>query len=314
MNYAMGADIGGTTVKLGIFTVDGTLKRKWEIPTRTQNHGKQILSDIASSCKEMLKELGLSLSEFSGIGIGVPGSVSDNGFVDVCVNLGWKDMDVKSEMEGLLGLPVRAGNDANVAALGEMWQGGGKGYKDVVMVTLGTGVGGGIIVDGKIVTGAHGYGGEIGHIMINPHEEEFCNCGKRGCLEQYCSATGIVRMTKKALEQYEGETKLFSINLTAKDIFDEAKRGDDFACRQVESFSARLARGLSFISCVTDPEIFVIGGGVSKAGRIIIDSVQKKFCDFTYGKQKNTKFALALLGNDAGIYGCAKLVLYTKEE
>lgn len=308
--YAIGADVGGTTVKLGIFTTEGVLKHKWEIPTKTADHGRQILPDIAASCKETIKELELDLSDFAGIGIGVPGPVSEQGFVDVCVNLGWKDLDIRQELETLLGLPVRAGNDANVAALGEMWQGGGKGYQDVVMVTLGTGVGGGIIVGGKIISGSHGYGGEIGHILMNPHEEEYCNCGKRGCLEQYCSATGIVRMTRKALEKYEGETVLRGADpLTAKDIFDGAKAGDAFACKAVDRFAARLARGLSFISCVTDPEIFVIGGGVSKAGEIITEKVQGRFCDFTFGKQKETRFALAQLGNDAGIYGCAKLVI-----
>ena len=186
--YLLGADVGGTTVKLGLFTVYGTLLDKWEIPT-DHSEDSDILRDVAVSCEKMMEQKGLSKDEFAGIGLGVPGPVHGDGSVDLCVNLGWGEKAVKADMEELLGIPAAVGNDANVAALGEMWQGGAKGHENVVMVTLGTGVGGGIIVDGKMIAGAHGYGGEIGHIMINTHETEKCNCGKCGCLEQYCSAT-----------------------------------------------------------------------------------------------------------------------------
>lgn len=308
-NYLFGADIGGTTVKLGLFTVDGNLLEKWEIPTIIDENG-DILSDIAASCREMIDKKQLSKDDFAGIGIGVPGPVREDGSVDVCVNLGWGEKQVKQEMEERLGLPAAVGNDANVAALGEMWQGGGKGYQDVVMVTLGTGVGGGIIVGGKVISGSHGYGGEIGHIMINSHETEKCNCGKTGCLEQYCSANGLVKETKKALEKTQWNTVLSAADvLTSKDILDAAKFGDVFAKEQVELFAKRLARALSFISCVTDPEIFVIGGGVSKAGNIITETIQKYYQQFVFGKQKESKFSLAVLGNDAGIYGCARMIL-----
>lgn len=307
--YVLGADIGGTTVKLGLFTVDGELLDKWEIPT-VLGEGSDILRDVASSCEKMMQKKNLSKDEFAGIGLGVPGPVRGDGSVDVCVNLGWGTKAVKAEMEEIFGLPAAVGNDANVAALGEMWRGGARGYENVVMVTLGTGVGGGIIVDGKIISGAHGYGGEIGHIMINTHETEKCNCGKCGCLEQYCSATGIVREAGKKLKENNCDTILQKIeNFTAKDVLDAAKEGDSFAVDIVESFAKRLARGLSFISCVTDPDIFVIGGGVSKAGTIITETVQKYYKECVFGQQKASLFALATLGNDAGIYGCAKLVL-----
>lgn len=307
--YAFGADIGGTTVKLGLFSVEGKLLEKWEIPTRTSKECN-ILEDVAESCRETMKKRDLTLEDFVGIGIGVPGPVREDGSVDVCVNLGWGEKQVKVEMEEALGMPVAVGNDANVAALGEMWQGGGKGYQNVVMVTLGTGVGGGIIVGGKVISGAHGYGGEIGHMPVNIHETEYCNCGKRGCLEQYASATGIVRMVKKALEHCEEDTVLKKVDtLTAKEVLDAAKFGDAFALKQVDAFAKRLGRGLAFVSCVTDPDIFVIGGGVSKAGSIVIDTVQKHFKENVFGKQKDTKFGLAILGNDAGIYGCAKLII-----
>lgn len=308
--YAFGADIGGTTVKLGIFKTDGSLVAKWEIPTVTSDAGKAIIPDIAKSCKEKTAELGISLEDFCGIGAGVPGMVLPDGVVDQCVNLGWQKIDAKGELEAALGIPAAIGNDANVAALGEMWQGGGKGYSNVVMITLGTGVGSGIIVDGKIVAGAHGYGGEFGHITMNTEETAVCGCGRRGCLEQYCSATGIVRTTKNNLAFFDGETALKACEeVTAKDVFDAAKAGDLFALDQVADFAQVLGKGLSYISCITDPEVFVIGGGVSKAGEIITDAVKKAFANYAFGKQLDSKFVLASLGNDAGIYGCAKMVL-----
>ena len=306
--YAIGADIGGTTVKLGFFTVDGKLLTKWEIPTDTSETG-DILKDIAVSCELKMQEQGLNKADFVGIGLGVPGPVREDGSVDMCVNLGWQQKQVKEDMEEIIGIPAAVTNDANAAALGEAWQGGARGCDNVVMVTLGTGVGGGVIVGGKIIAGAHGYGGEIGHIMLNTHETVKCNCGKAGCLEQYSSATGIVNEAKKALAKEEVTTILNPETLTAKDVFDAAKSGDVFAIRQVEQFASRLARGLSFISGVTDPEVFVIGGGVSKAGSIITDTVQRYFRDYVFGRQKETSFALAVLGNDAGIYGCASLVV-----
>ena len=232
--YAFGADIGGTTVKLGLFTVEGELLDKWEIPTRTGGE-YDILQDVADSCRKKMEQKGLSADTFAGIGIGVPGPVREDGSVDVCVNLGWGKKQVRDEMAAALGMAVAVANDANVAALGEMWQGGGKGYENVVMVTLGTGVGGGIIVGGKVISGAHGYGGEIGHMCINTHETEYCNCGKKGCLEQYASATGIVRMAKKALAASEEDTVLRRADsLTAKDVLDAAKFGDAFAVRLTE--------------------------------------------------------------------------------
>ncbi|MCD8021259.1 MAG: ROK family glucokinase [Clostridiales bacterium] len=307
--YAFGADIGGTTVKLGMFTVKGELLNKWEIPTVVEEE-HSILDDVAASCRHKMHEMNLGLEDFIGIGVGVPGPVRKDGSVDMCVNLGWGEKQVKEEMEAALGLPAAIANDANVAALGETWQGGGKGYDDVVMITLGTGVGGGIIVGGKIVSGAHGYGGEIGHILINPHETEYCNCGKKGCLEQYASASGIVRVTKKVLAESEEDSVLRKTDcITAKDVLDAAKFGDAFAGKILERFTEDLARALSYISCVTDPEVIVIGGGVSKAGNIITDKVKDYFDGFVFGKQKNTRITLATLGNDAGIYGCAKLII-----
>ncbi len=308
--YGFGVDVGGTTIKMGFFETSGALLDKWEIKTNKENNGESILSDIAKAVDNKLAQEGISKSEVQGIGIGVPGPVRSDGVVNVCVNLGWGVIDVATELGNLTGLPIKVGNDANVAALGEMWQGGAKGCKDVIVVTLGTGVGGGIIVDGKIVAGHDGAGGEIGHITVNNDEIEPCNCGQYGCLEQYTSATGIVRMAKRKLAKSSEETTLRSFKeLTAKDIFDEAKAGDAIAGELVDEVGSILGSALSNMACVVNPEIIVIGGGVSKAGSILIDTIQKYFVETSFHACRNTKFALASLGNDAGIYGCMRMIL-----
>ena len=308
--YAFGVDIGGTTCKIGFFETSGKLLDKWEIKTNTANNGESILSDVAQAVDNKLAQEGISKDEVQGIGIGVPGPVKSNGVVNRCVNLGWGVVNVEEGLESLTGLKVKAGNDANVAALGEMWQGGARGSRDVVMVTLGTGVGGGIIVDGKVVAGFNGAGGEIGHITVNNDEIEACNCGQYGCLEQYTSATGIVRVAKRKLDKTSDETSLRGIeNLTAKDVFDAAKAGDKIALGLVDEVCQILGAALSNIACVVNPEIIVIGGGVSKAGDILIETIQKHFVESSFHACRDTKFALASLGNDAGMYGCVQMLL-----
>ena len=308
--YGFGVDVGGTTIKMGFFETDGTLLDKWEIKTNTANGGSEILPDIARSIDNKLAQEGISKSEVQGIGVGVPGPVKQDAIVNRCVNLGWGIVNVAEELGALTGLQVKVGNDANVAALGEMWQGGGKGSKDVVMVTLGTGVGGGIIVDGKIVAGFNGAGGEIGHITVNPDEIEACNCGNYGCLEQYTSATGIVRMAKRKLAKSDDETTLRKFDpLTARDIFDEAKAGDEVAKELVDELGNILGATLAKIGCVVNPEVFVIGGGVSKAGAILIDTIQEHYRETAFYALKETRFELAKLGNDAGIYGSVAMLL-----
>lgn len=308
--YGFGVDIGGTTCKIGFFETSGTLLDKWEIKTNTENGGASILDDVTSSINEKLAKENISRDDVQGIGVGVPGPVTGDGTVLRCANLGWGVLNVAKELKEKSGFSVKAGNDANVAALGEMWQGGGKGYTDVVMVTLGTGVGGGIIVDGKIVAGAKGAGGEIGHMMVNENETDVCGCGKKGCLEQYTSATGIVRMAKHKLADDSRETALRAIDpLTAKDIFDKAKEGDTFAMELVDELGKVLGTALAAIACVTNPQVFVIGGGVSKAGQILLDVIEKYYKERTFHVCRDTKFALASLGNDAGMYGCVEMIL-----
>ncbi|MBR2046036.1 MAG: ROK family glucokinase [Agathobacter sp.] len=308
--YGFGVDIGGTTIKMGFFEADGTLLDKWELKTNTENGGVNILSDIAKSIDNKLAQEAISKDAVEGIGVGVPGPVKNNGVVNRCVNLGWGVVNVAEELGALTGLEVKVGNDANVAALGELWQGGAKGCQDAVMVTLGTGVGGGVIIGGKIVAGFHGAGGEIGHITVNPDEIEACNCGQYGCLEQYASATGIVRMAKRKLAKTDDETTLRNFDpLTAKDIFDEAKAGDEVAKELVDELGNILGSALSNLACVVNPEAIVIGGGVSKAGAILIDTVKEHFRENAFYALKDTRFELATLGNDAGIYGCVAMIL-----
>ena len=287
MKYCFGVDIGGTTVKLGLFTTDGEIVDKWEIKTRTENQGEAVLPDIAEALKEKLEEKKIGRDEVEGIGVGVPAPVNAEGVVQNTANLGWGYKEVKREMEELSGMRAEIGNDANVAALGEMWLGAGKGRKNIVMVTLGTGVGGGIIIDGKPLVGAHGAGGEIGHLCVNYEETDHCGCGNTGCLEQYASATGITRLANIRLAKDDAKSVLREQEVSAKTVFDAVKAGDAVAKEIAEEFGKYLGHAMANLAAVADPSAIVIGGGVSK----------------------DTEFVLATLGNDAGICGAAKLIL-----
>lgn len=307
--YVFGVDVGGTTVKLGLFDVEGNLIDKWEIPTHTENEGCRILPEVAESIQAKMQEKGLQKDEVAGVGLGAPGPIDSQGIVYNAVNLGWKTFSIKESLSALLGMPVMAGNDANVAALGEMWKGGGQGYKNVVAVTLGTGVGGGIIVEGKILTGTQGAAGEIGHIHVEDNETEHCNCKNCGCLEQYTSATGIVRLAKRRLAKDDMPSMIRKDNISAKTVFDAVKEGDALAIEVAEQFGDYLGKALGVIAGVLNPEVFVIGGGVSKAGEILFKYIIPSFKKTCFINCQNVEFALAKLGNDAGIYGAAKLVL-----
>lgn len=308
--YAFGVDIGGTTVKIGLFDREGCVLDKWEIPTVKDNEGASILPDVAQSLLDKMKEKGIERDDLVGIGVGAPGAVDrDGNLVSGAVNLGWKSFNIPEVLSAYIDVPVKAANDANAAAFGEMWQGGGKGYTNMVAVTLGTGVGGGIIVDGNILTGASGGGGEIGHIHINDDEAESCGCGKKGCLEQYASATGIVRLAKRRLEKDDTPSVLREDAVSAKTVFDAVKAGDRIAIEIAEEFGTYLGKGLANVANVVNPEIFVIGGGVSKAGEILLTFVEPVFQKYAFRACRNVEFALAKLGNDAGIYGAAGLIL-----
>jgi glucokinase len=304
--YKFGVDVGGTTVKIGLFSGDGKLEEKYEIATDKSDQGAHIIEHIAAKLDEIIAEKSYGILDCMGVGIGLPGPV-DRGMILGCVNLGWGIFSIVEEFsKAFHNVPVYAGNDANIAALGEYVAGAGKGMKNMIMVTLGTGVGGGIIIDGRILEGANGGAGEIGHIPVNPQEQDTCGCGKKGCLEQYASATGIVRIAEK-LRKENGNTAL-PAGCTAKQVFDYAKEGDELAMQAVEELGRYLGLALASCACLLNPEGIVIGGGVSRAGKILLDVTEKNFQTYVFKPCRNVKFSLAELGNDAGIYGAAAMV------
>jgi len=308
--YAFGVDIGGTTVKLGLFDKEANVLRKWEVITSKECGGTKILPDVAESILNVMAEMKIAKEDVIGVGVGVPGPVDAKGTINKAVNLGWGVFNIPEVLEGLLGVPVKAGNDANVAAVGEMWQGGGKGYKNLVVVTLGTGIGGGIIVDGEMLTGSRGAAGEIGHIHVNDEEEEACGCGNKGCLEQYGSATGIAKLAAKRLAKDEMHSVLRNKPfVSAKAVFDAVKENDPVAIEIAEEFGDYLGKGLATIAAVVNPEVFVIGGGVSKAGEILFKYIEPVMMKHTFHGCRNVELKLATLDNDAGIFGAAALFL-----
>lgn len=311
--YAFGIDLGGTTAKIGLFTTTGDLLEKWEVPTDTSDQGVRILPNLAAAVQDKMAQRSLRPDQIEGVGLGVPGPVQDSSVVAiVCANLGgWGDCDAGAQLSQLLGgLRVQVGNDANVAALGEIWMGAAKGCRSAVMVTLGTGVGGGVVADGKLIEGAHGAGGEIGHITVNPQEPAQCGCGKHGCLEQYSSATGVVRCMNKLLEQNpDVPCTLRGRDFAAKDVFDAARSGDKLAQQEVEDMTLTLALALGNIATITDPEMFLVGGGVARAGDVLLEPLSRHYQANAFLSCRNTPIRLASLGNDAGIYGAVRLIV-----
>ena len=311
--YAFGIDLGGTTAKIGLFTTSGALLEKWEVPTDTSNAGEHILENLAAAILGKMKEQSIDPEQVEGVGIGVPGPVQNASVVPiVCANLGgWGEQNVSARLSGLLdGLKVLVGNDANVAALGEIWMGAAKGCSSAVMVTLGTGVGGGVIVNNHVIDGTHGAGGEIGHITVNRHETAVCGCGKKGCLEQYSSATGVVRCMKKLLDENpDTPCVLRGTDFVAKDVFDAARSGDALAAREVDEMADTLGMALASIAATVDPEAFLVGGGVSRAGEVLFAPLTRHFQEYAFRSCRETPIKQASLGNDAGIYGAVRLIV-----
>ena len=311
--YAFGIDLGGTTAKIGLFTTSGALLEKWEVPTDTSNAGEHILENLAAAILGKMKEQSIDPEQVEGVGIGVPGPVQNASVVPiVCANLGgWGEQNVSARLSGLLdGLKVLVGNDANVAALGEIWMGAAKGCSSAVMVTLGTGVGGGVIVNNHVIDGTHGAGGEIGHITVNRHETAVCGCGKKGCLEQYSSATGVVRCMKKLLDENpDTPCTLRGTEFAAKDVFDAARNGDALAAREVDEMTDTLGMALATIAATVDPEMFMVGGGVSRAGEVLFAPLREHFKVYAFKSCRETPIVPAILGNDAGIYGSVRLIV-----
>ncbi|MEE3765837.1 ROK family glucokinase [Streptococcus agalactiae] len=311
----LGIDLGGTTIKFGILTLEGEVQEKWAIETNTLENGRHIVSDIVESLKHRLSLYGLTKDDFLGIGMGSPGAVDRTSkTVTGAFNLNWADtQEVGSVIEKEVGIPFFIDNDANVAALGERWVGAGANNPDVVFVTLGTGVGGGVIADGNLIHGVAGAGGEIGHMIVDPENGFTCTCGNKGCLETVASATGVVRVARQLAEQYEGSSAIKAAidngdTVTSKDIFIAAEDGDKFANSVVERVSRYLGLAAANISNILNPDSVVIGGGVSAAGEFLRSRVEKYFITFAFPQvKKSTKIKIAELGNDAGIIGAASL-------
>lgn len=308
MQYSFGVDVGGTFVKIGLFR-DGELIDKRQIPTHIENGGAAILPDTAKEIENILKTHGIDRSQVRGIGVGVPGPIDETGLVNRCVNLNWGVFNLHDTLGALTGMRIVGGNDANCAALGEYYHGGGMGASSALFVTLGTGVGGGVILDGKLLGGAHGCAGEIGHITVSAPDKKPCTCGKFGCLEQYASANGIVRMAKERLISDNAPSALRTVeNLTCKDVFDAAKNADELAVSVLDEVFEYLGEAVASACCVCDPECVIIGGGVSKAGDYLLHGANKAFRKHIFHASADTKFTLATLGNDAGMYGANRLI------
>ena len=313
----IGIDLGGTSVKLAILTTVGEIQEKWSIKTNILDEGSHIVPDIIDSIKHHFETYGLTKEDFLGVGMGSPGVVdSEAGTVIGAYNLNWKTLQmVKDQFESALGLPFFIDNDANVAALGEQWVGAGNNNPNVVFMTLGTGVGGGVIAAGNLIRGVKGAGGELGHITVDFDAPFACTCGKKGCLETVASATGIVNLTRRYAEEYAGDAKLKQLiddgeEVTAKDVFDLAKEGDDLALIVYRHFSNYLGVACANIAAVLNPAYIVLGGGVSAAGEFLLDGVRNVFADNSFPQIKeSTQIVLATRGNDAGVLGAASLVL-----
>lgn len=304
----LGVDIGGTTTKLGAFTASGEKLAQWAVSTDVADGGTRILPNAAAEIRRYAGDI----SRVAGVGVGVPGPVRRGGMVSRCVNLGWERFNPAEELAALLDgqVPVRAGNDANLAALGEYWQGSGQGAGSLVLITLGTGVGGGVIIDGRVVHGAHGLGGEIGHTVISPSEPLRCNCGHHGCLDQMASATGIVRGAQRRLEHSGAPSSLRNLpRLTARAVLDAAKAGDALARQVADECLGCLGRSLSMVSYVLDPDLFILGGGVSQAGDYLLETVKRHYIADATLLEAKADIVLAALGSDAGIYGAAYLAM-----
>ncbi|MDO5563608.1 MAG: ROK family glucokinase [Eubacteriales bacterium] len=318
--YIVAIDIGGTSMKAGIFTLDGEIQHKFVIKSDREDNGTRIIPNMISAIDENITQLKLDKNALEGIGITVPGPTRECKYVLKCVNLFWTEKkDLRKEVLDLLPkeynkekIIVRVGNDANLAALGEIWKGAGEGAKNAIIITLGTGVGGGIVIDGKVLDGTMGVGGEIGHIHISDDVDYNCNCGSLGCLEQFCASPGILYKTKKKLQNTKENSTLRNYDISkleVKDIFNEAKNGDSIATEIVDDMSKKLGLAISILTNIIDPEVFLIGGGISKAGDFLIDKVKKYRDEWATLRIEKTPIKVATLGNDAGMYGACKLIL-----
>lgn len=310
LEYAFGIDIGGTSVKMGLFSRANGLLEKWEIPTQKGSDPTVVLEDIHVAIRACLQRHGIAKEEVAGIGMAAPGPVTEEGLLRGTVNIGWGDVFLGKEGEKIFGIsPVHIANDARVAALGEAIYGAGKDEKSMMLLTLGTGIGGGVVFDGTIHVGATGVAGEIGHCTVDPYETVPCNCTKTGCLEQYASATGMVRVAKRFLAEKDMPSILRDKeDLTAKDLWDGVMAKDELSILIGRHVTKLLGIAVANAVYVVDPDLVVIGGGVSAAGDVLLDMIVEEYKPRVFPHSRNKKFALAKLRNEAGIYGAAALV------
>ena len=308
-----GVDIGGSSLKFGAFGEDGSLIEKWSVPTDLGDGGERIIPDTAASIRDRCALMGLSVSDIAGIGVGIPGAVGHDGWVNGAVNLGWGLKNVEGELAVACGVPVKAENDANAALLGEAYAGAAKDSGDIIMITLGTGVGGGIISGGRLIKGAAGSGAEIGHINVDPEETEYCSCGARGCLEQYCSIRGLTRIASRLLQTFPSGSRLREMSasqtgFSVRELFDAARAGDEIAGLAVNIACGYLGRGAACAANITNPSVILIGGGISGSADMIIERMKPAFDHYIFPACRGVDIRPAALGNDAGIIGASRLI------
>ncbi|SHK22296.1 ROK family protein [Paramaledivibacter caminithermalis] len=309
----VGVDLGGTNIAAGIVDEKGDLKYQKSIPTKAKRNPKEIINDIRDLVLDLIKEYGLLKDEVEAIGIGIPGLADEDGNVIFCVNLGWKNVPLAISLNKQLGIPIYIDNDATVAALAEYECGVMMGAESGILLTLGTGIGGGIILNGKVYSGYNGVGSEIGHMVVGNNFYD-CNCGRNGCLETFSSSTAIIRYTEKLLKESKNKGLIYkrihcdSEELNAKLIFDCAKMGDEIAQQAVKRLVKYLSLGIINLINILDPQIIALGGGVANAGKYLLDLVIEDVKKNQYYKELPIgKIVLARLGNEAGVIGAAML-------
>ncbi|MGX7108254.1 ROK family glucokinase [Facklamia miroungae] len=316
MKKIIAIDLGGTSVKIAIVSQQGQIIEKWSLPTMSQQKGQLIVPTIIEAIISKLEERKERVEDYLGIGMGSPGTILKDGSVKGAYNLNWVNPHpVKAIFQQEINLPFVIINDANAAALGELWQGAGKGCSDLVMLTLGTGVGGGIICQNRLIEGSSGSAGEIGHITIDLSNQFQCSCGKKGCLEAIASARGLTNLAKVLAKDYQGSSSAYqafmvSQTIDAEKLIKAARAKDDFALRIFDEFTKYLGLACSYCANILNPDRIVIGGGISNAGTYLKEAIENHYQHFVFQPIKDqTQITLAELGNDAGILGAGYLLL-----
>lgn len=310
MRYAFGVDIGGERIRLSYLEETGKLLSKWTVETPKGQGTNRVLSAVAEQIEAYMSENGIFEDDVAGIGVGIPGPVNSSGTVNKCVNLGWGMFNIDRALSGLTGLNVVATNIANAAALGECWLGSGRGCNNLFYVAVNTGVGGALIANGHLIAGAHGGGGEIGHMIINRQETESCTCGSKGCVEQYCSPFGIVRVARRHLSSCHTPSVLrHRRDLTHEDVFTAAAKGDKAAKEILEKVYTYAGEMIANVCAVTNPDTVVLGGQLVRYGRTVAEGISRQFQKFVFHANREVRFEMAALGEDAALYGAARLAL-----